>query len=163
MLAFHPAADATKDFNHFNGTFEYTHGAAEEQGRLDAIEGVVQQLNFIIRAYARKRISSRLKPYDKILFQFDGDVLTTRFDQHPTRETPLDGTIVNFKDRKGRDAFIQRTRKNKQIHERGGRDGNVRTSVYRFSQDGQTLFVDVTIESVRLPDAIRYRLTYKKK
>ena len=163
VMAAHSTVHASDDFSRFNGTFVYSHEASEEQGRIQAIEDVVQQLNFVIRAYARKRISDRLKPYQTLAFQFHGETLATRFDDYPERKTPLDGRRVYFKDTKGRDAFIQRTRDRALIHERGGRDGNVRTSVYRFSEDGQTLFVDVTIESVRLPDAIRYRLTYKKK
>jgi hypothetical protein len=164
ILLFVPTGSLhANELEKMTGTYRYAALESDNKAHLDAIEGVVQQMNFVIRPFARTRIRKRTIPYQTIEMRVGGNFVETKFDAHPYRKTDLKGTYLRFKDGKNRDAFLFRKRQGNKLYEKGGREGNTRQTIYEISPDGKTLTVDIQIESVRLPGAIKYKLTYVRR
>jgi len=160
-LAIGLPGSAAAEESPLNGTWSYSGGEAQKQGRLDAIEEAIQHLPRLFRGGARKRLRrSALEPTRYAVLD-SGETLTISLDDGPSRTTPLDGTPVEFEDDgRGERLVLTRTRQGNTIHSVGRVGEGTATSSFHF--DGDRLDVEITLASKQLPEPVRYTLSFRR-
>jgi hypothetical protein len=144
----------------FEGTFRLAMSQQAATQRIHAqIEEAVEQVNFIIRGLARSRLQSTNVPYRTIRRSRAGDRVTVRYDDI-TYTTTLDQreTVTRGSEQL---PLLQQLRGRHLYQTFTGDDGNKRM-VHTLSEDGSSLWLDVTVTSSRLPEPLRYRLRYRR-
>lgn len=149
------------------GALEWNHRyAGGDEGRA-AIEGAIDEatedMNAMIRGVARRRLREANPVLEDIGFSLGGDPLRASYVGGRIIETPASGAAVDWVDPFGDTVKVSQRWSDRELVQHMFDDDGSRTNVYRFSEDGQRMTMSVTIESPRLPKAIRYRLEYRKR
>lgn len=139
--------------------------AGGEQGRLaveQAIDEATEDMSSLIRGVARRRLREANPIIDELGFSLGGDPLRASYIGGRIIESPASGAAVDWVDQFGEDIEVSQRWSDRELVQHMVGEGGSRTNVYRFSEDGKTMTMSVTIEAPRLPKPIRYRLEYRK-
>jgi hypothetical protein len=162
-----PAAGARADdaevARRFVGSWVYAGGDTEQQARLDAIDDTVARMFGIARPFARRVMRNNTTNPSCFHIELDGDSIAIAIaeDDDEPLWTPLDGTAVQI-DGWGSDQQVYRKVVGDTLHARSWQHNGGGTRVFRLSADGQTLTVQVIIDSQQLPEDMIYELTYRR-
>lgn len=146
------------------GRYAYVGGETQRQQLLDAIEAVVQDMIFLARPIARKRLRDGNMPSDGLQIDVTGDKITILRPGRPTVSAPRDGSMVVWKSPDGDEFEVRHTlRSDREVVQDFVGEGNHSINVFTLSDDGARLTVHTTITADRLPRALRFRTTYQRK
>lgn len=141
------------------GRFVHAGGDKDLEGRDQAIEVAIEDMNFVFRPFARSRLKANTEIRPWLQFEEDGHHLTLTWHDGELK-IPMDGTPVELVGKQGDPATARcRIEGDKIILEfinpQGGRE-----TVFRRTKKG--LVADVRIFADPLPEDIKYRLTYRE-
>ena len=140
--------------------------SGSQQGRLtartnqrqEAIERVTQQLPFRMRGQARDRLLEATKPQPQLtIVDQDGQITLGRADREMTITT--DGKPKRFV-KKQRNISMSATRRDDAMVVTTQGDSFTQTTNYRVTKDGRRLLLDIEMRIQRLPEPLRYQLSY---
>ena len=144
------------------GSFQYAGGQSERKALDDAIEDIVQEMNFLIRPIARSRLKEANVVPGSIGFAKRGVELEIEMAGKRPLSAPVDGTAVFRTNSHGeRIKVVQRVSQPK-LHQHCSGSQGEREIHYVLDEDGKRLTAHITIRSERLPKPLQYRLTYRR-
>lgn len=151
---------ARADAPRWTGTFA---NPAQSEAAIDAaIERVVSQMSFFTRSVARAEVKGASPAFTRVEIETAPDAITVTFEARKPVRTPASGDTIRWT----RDDGVEFD-----VHGRLGDDAfrqsfvngsGTRLNVFTLSPDGRTLNLDVELSSDRLPEPIRYRLTFER-
>jgi hypothetical protein len=156
------AAASEGGIDNLHGRWVYSGDDSERQQRIDAIESTVQQMSWIARGMARKRLTASTTINGWYEFRVDQDTVTIVEEAGDRFSTGWDGAPFDVPKDLGGPASLSRTWENDTLHSRWVEQKGEGTESYRISEGGQTMIVTVSISSKRLPSDVRYTLTYRR-
>lgn len=147
-----PAADP------YVGTYRF---APERSADVEqAIERGTEDLNFLIRGIARRRLRGTTQPYRTIRIQrSDGEIATIYDGREPIR-SPADGRAVTWRREDGEVLQLSTRERDGALVQTFVAEDGTRENAFRVSDDGSTLTLTVTVRSDRLPEPIVFDLVY---
>jgi hypothetical protein len=154
------AANDVETVDRFAGRYRHAGGERERKARDDAIDDVVDDMNFIVRGIARSRLREANPIAKSLGIAKKGKMLTITFDKrHYTG--PIDGRTVKVVGVTGDEVSMRFQISNGRIRQIfQGDDGG---RVNDFSLDGEgRVALSVRVHSDKLPKDLRYQLTYAK-
>ena len=142
------------------GVYDIDAGASDDI-QATVIRGTAQ-LNFAIRALARRLIAKANPPYQRIGISQDGVTASLQLDSCQPIRMPLDGSPVRWVREDGGidDVTGQWSYPSLVVYFKG--EGGARTHKYLLDPDGRTLRLYVELTSPRLPSPIDYILVYRR-
>jgi len=145
----------------FSGHYRFAGGARELKARDAAIDEVVQEMSWIVRAAARKRLT-RLNEIPRELTLRLGDEALTMVLPDAVYQAPLDGTPVMVEGPSGDDVVLtNRPIGSRRLRQRFTSDDGIRINVCdRRGDDG--LVIRVQMHSDKLPKDLVYTLTFAR-
>lgn len=157
--------EATPDIRQlFEGTFTTTISKSEANRQVkEQIDDTVDELNFVLRPFARMRLKEATKQCEDIKIDFRGPELSIQCDDRPAAVAPVtgeQGLYVNEEEH--RFALVYKLGQRQILQVFADRDGQ-RKNLYSLSPDGRVLTIETTIESDRLPKPLEYTRTYEKR
>ncbi len=141
--------------------FHYVGGDRERAGLRDAIERTIARMVFFVRPIARGRLADRNVIEDTVAFRFGPGTVTvqigranttTRDDFSPLATRALTGEPLQVRQRFEGEHLVQLLTT---------RDGE-RRDEFVLAPDGRRLTMRVTVRSPRLPQPLRYQLSYAR-
>lgn len=143
------------------GAFVYAPEASEDVEA--AIDAAVDDLNFIVRPIARRRLRDATEPIRRVTFeQRPGTIVISTGDAaNPTRTAP-DGTPAPWTRTNGETVDVATRWDGDMLFQTFDAEDGMRTNAYTLSADGDTLRMAVTIRSPRLPEPVEYTLVYRR-
>jgi hypothetical protein len=159
------AADAPDAvLQQFVGTYTYVGGDAEIKALDQAIDEVVDQMNFFIRGIARRRLRAPNLPSKKVsVFVENGQIRIERPGQ-PEVSAPADGRPITWRHPTDGDVFEV----SHGVDEEGALfqrfEGERSVSLNRFvlNKDRKRLTIHTVIAADRLPAPLRFKMTYER-
>lgn len=142
------------------GAYAFAGGPAEREALLEAIDGVVAEMSFLIRSTARERLRAATPIPDIVRIERQGDALAIAFDER-RYEAKLDGSATDVQGMTGdplryRVHVTSSTIRQVFAGPNGGRNNQFRR---RGEMDVE---LDVVISSAHLPKPLKYRLTFRR-
>lgn len=142
-------------------SFRYASGDKGRAAVEQAVDEAIADMNVLLRGIARSRLLEVNEIISNLEFSLDGDPLRASYIGGRILESPASGATVHWVNQFGDTVNLsQRWSDNKLVQRIFDKNGS-RTNVYRFSEDGQSMTMSVTIKADRLPKPIHYRLTYR--
>ncbi|MBX6363310.1 MAG: hypothetical protein IRZ00_05530 [Gemmatimonadetes bacterium] len=153
-------AAAPAQTNVIVGTFVLDAAASDDVAA--AIERATSHMSFLMRPIARGRLKKTNAPYRRLVFAPSPTQYELRVDHRAPIVTPADGSPATWTREDGEVLGVStRPRAGGLEQTFVARDGQ-RVNEYRLSPDGQSLTMDVTVTSPRLPQPVTYRLVYRR-
>jgi len=143
-------------------TFAYAGGETGRREIEAAIDLATEDMNILIRGIARRKLREANQIIPQLSFALSSERLDVRYIEGRWISAPADGTPVRWTDQYGEEISVQHTRRGNTVVQRMQGEGGKRRNVYSFDEQGHTLTMDVTIESSRLPEPVRYRVRYRQ-
>jgi hypothetical protein len=146
----------------FVGKFGFVGGQHQRDLVAEAIERAVQSLP-AFHHVARTRLTEANPIPSAVRISMDGDdVVVVYGDQDPQR-APLDGSPRTWRNRAGKTVELRHAlRGGKLVQTIRGEEGR-RVMVWSFDPERELLRVKCTMSGTRLPEPVRYRLSFKKR
>ncbi len=142
------------------GVYRHGGGQAEQDALESAVDGVVSEMNILVREIARKRLLASNNIPTALTVVKDGATVTISFDER-VYTAMIDGPAVNVIGSTGDPLKMTlRVRGGKLVQHFVG-DKGARTNTMRRSDDG--LHLAVVVESESLPRALSYELTFARR
>ena len=153
------AATASPELE-FLGEFGFIGGRHQRDLVAEAIERSVQSLPGFHHV-ARQRLTEANRIPGAVRIAMDGeDVVVVYGDEEPQR-APLDGSARSWRNREGQVLELRhRLRRGRLVQITQGEEGR-RVMVWSYDPDSGLLSVKSTMSSPKLPEPVRYRLTFK--
>lgn len=147
----------------FDGRYAFAGGSVERARVRAAIDGVVEQLNFLMRDLARREMRSNIRPEERVgLDVADAERLRVRLDDWASPLQPVDGTARAVRGPDGaRTQFSVRYGEGR-ITTRSTTPRGTRETWLTLSADGSYLFQQIRVDSDQLPASVRYTLSYRR-
>jgi hypothetical protein len=142
----------------FVGNYHFAGGDRERAARDAAIDDVVEDMNFLVRGIARKRLKESNRIPERVSISRKDSKLTIRLDDR-TYTAPINGGAVDVVGITGAEMKLRHrviSGRIEQIFE--GKDGG-RMNQLELDGEGR-LTIHVRVFSDRLPKDLRYKLTY---
>jgi hypothetical protein len=127
-----------------------------------AINTAVSRMNFVTRPIARGRLTRTNAPYARVEIGYTGERVTLKFDQRAEMVTPSNGTPIQWRREDGEMFALSTEWENGRLEQTFRADDGQRVNVFSVSEDGNTLTLNVTVSSPRLPQPLRYKLVYNR-
>lgn len=144
----------------FVGRYRFVGGQAERDGVLAAIETVVAEVSVLLRGIARSRLQQANVVPEEIQIGHDGRSITITSGGR-TYTAPLDGSTTNAIDVFGDPVHYRVSVGDDHVVQTFSSSGGARHNRMRLDEQGR-LTVHVVITSRHLPQALRYRLSYRR-
>ena len=142
------------------GTFVYS---AEGSDNLEqAIQQATARMNFVTRPIARSRLKKTNDTYDKVVISQTGSQVSIAFDARPPVVTPANGSAVRWTRDDGEVFDVTTSGGNGTLQQTFKAEDGQRVNVFTLAPDGNTLTMNVTITSPRLPKPLTYKLRYRR-
>jgi hypothetical protein len=155
-----PAAEAGAQGMPLQGTFVYT---AEGSDNLEqAIQQATSRMNFVTRPIARSRLKKTNSVYQKIAIGRTADEVSIAFDARAPVVSPASGSAVRWRREDGEMFDVTTTGGNGSLQQTFKAEDGERVNTFTLAPDGNTLTMNVTITSPRLPQPLTYRLRYRR-
>lgn len=147
----------------YGGTYQFVGGGAERAAVAAAVDRAVAPMSFLARGIARSSLIARaeIRPAIAILFGDDGTVSVISPGELP-ESSPADGTPVRVVNRFGDESELSQQFVEGAFVQRGRTDDGSGSTIFELQPDGQTLLVHRTMESSKLPQPVKYTLTYRR-
>lgn len=148
----------------FQGEYAFVGGEREER-RLDAaIDAVVDQMNIFVREIARGRIHGQVRPEGRVRIEVVGaHHVRFELDGWGPHVVSLDGRERRVRGPDESDTRLSARFHGGRLHVRQVSPQGERRSSMALAGDRERMRMSVRIRSARLPDDIRYALTYRKR
>lgn len=129
----------------------------------------IRRMNVLVRQIARPRLRATNTAYPQLVISY-GENVQVDMAGRPSVSSPANGQPVLWHRETGRTCTtvsgdcvrVTTSWENGRLTQRFEAEDGVRTNVYSVSQDGNTLSMNVTITSPRLPQPLTYRLVYNR-
>lgn len=144
----------------FAHAFKYVGGKKQKEAVDEAIEEVVQQMSRVIRGLARDRLRATNKVPPLVYFKFESNQIAVIFAGGRKVKAPADGSKVKWKTEKGDRVKVSHTLTTNKLVQKLEGEGT-RTNTFKLSEDGTKLTWKTRITARRLPEDIKYRLSYR--
>jgi hypothetical protein len=145
----------------FQGTF--TAASDADAPRIDqAIEKAVAPMNFVTRPIARGRLKKTNPAYRVIRIEQQPTHIAIQFDDRKPVQMPADGHAVKWTREDGEVFDVSATTQAGVLTQTFKAEDGERVNRFSLSPDGSTMTLEVTITSPRLPDPVKYSLTYNR-
>ncbi|MEZ4298714.1 MAG: hypothetical protein R3B70_27435 [Polyangiaceae bacterium] len=151
------AADGAEKAYH--GTYKFDGGDKERDARDAAIEGVVSELNILIRSIARDRLKAAMAIQKTITITSDATNLSISLDSL-VYAAPIAGGTVKVTGVTGDKLDLSYGISSAKIDQKFKGDEGGRTNT--FTKSGDKLVMNVRVYSDKLPKDLKFKLTYKK-
>jgi hypothetical protein len=148
-----PTADA------FVGSWTYADQPSDVIER--AIERGIDDMNFITKPIARRRLRATNNPYSTVEIRHAEGRITTVLEGRAI-SSPEDGSTIDWRREDGEMLRVATSIRNGTLVQSFTAEDGSREAVYSVSPDGRRLTMQVTIRSDRLPAPIVYRLLYDR-
>jgi hypothetical protein len=156
-----PPRQAHAQASSLQGTYDLDGGASQDIGK--AIDKVAGQMSFLAAPVARKRLMATNPPVRRITISYTDKDVTIQADGGAALRTPADGTPIDWTREGGEKVKVSTIWEGAQLKRSlASRDG-VRVNTYRLDATGNTLTLDVMVTGAQLPQALIYRLLYRRK
>lgn len=161
MLTGSAAAEADSAAGVFSGTYTIVESHKADDKKKAAIEGVVDQMNFLSKGIARERLTEG-SPIAKTvtISQKDGQITITQDER--TYTAPTDGSTVRAIGISGNELDLSLEIGPGIIEQKFAGDDNS-GRVNNWKLDGKKLTLTATIYSESLPKDVVYDVVYEKK
>lgn len=159
-LPLSPAPAAAQANDALKGTFTLNRQASDDVNA--AINQAVQRMNFVTRPVARGRLRNTNQPYQRIVIDWSGGNVSVTTDARAPIVSPAAGTAVAWRREDGEQFQLTQRWEGGKLHQRFSADDGSRENVFSVSPDGQTMTMEVTVTSPRLPQPLRYKLVYTR-
>jgi hypothetical protein len=154
-----PRREESRD-ERLSGTFVLAEPFDRARARVHAaIDHAADQVNFLIRGWARGRLREKNPIHRRIRTRVDDDVVVVIYDED--RYESRDGRWRTVMATGEEVRLLQVVRENRIYQRFVGGDGEKRM-VLTFAEDAPWLWLDVTVLSDRLAEPLRYRLTFRE-
>lgn len=159
-----PKAEAspTAARDRFTGSYTYVGGEAQKAALEKAIEKATDSMFFATRGIARSRLRDKTQIRSVVGFSFGGGNITSTATGITPAVSPESGSPVPYKSGGDTVQLSQKLNANGQLVQSFTADDGGRTSTYVLSADGKTLTVNLVIQSKKLPEPVRYTLSYRR-
>ena len=125
-----------------------------------AIERGIDDMNFVTKPIARRRLRATNDPYSTVELRVADNRVTTVLEGRAIT-SPADGSTIDWRREDGEVLQVSTALRNGTLVQTFTADDGSRENVYSVSADGR-LTIQVTIRSDRLPAPIVYRLLYDR-
>ena len=148
----------------FAGNYRYVGGETEIKELDQAIEEVVQKMNFFIRGIARRRLRAPNLPSSEIGIFIEREQIRITRPGRPVVSAPADGTTISWRHPTDGDVF----RVSHGLDERGTLyqrfedDRSLSLNHFTLSSDGKRLTIKTEITADRLPAPLSFKTTYER-
>ena len=136
----------------------FSGGEAEEQALRRELDRVADQFNIFARGIARNKLHNRVRPYDVIEFDDHGALRARLGDQ---LSLVCDGKWHKVTGTQGEDGKAWCNLKGSQLKTHSEYDRATRTNTFSFSNGGKSAKMSAVLNSPKLPDTIRFQLSYQ--
>lgn len=158
FVAVHPPNAAA--IRSFDGTYKLDDAASDNID--NAIDQGVKGLNFLVRHFARNRLSKLNPAYRTVSFTSSARETSIVVDNQPALKMPADGSTVVWTSPAGAKTNVRvRCEGAHLLQEFDSSDGH-RVNDYTLSADGHILTMQVTETSSRLAAPIKYKQVYRR-
>ena len=146
------------------GVYRFVGGDEEVVEVERAIDEAVDEMNFLIRGIARRRLKEPNLPTEELRISVEAGAITVARTGQPSVTAPATGDKVTWRNpRNGNELQVaHRVNGGGALRQILVGDRGVSTNVFRLSKDGR-LVVETTIEADKLPSTIRFSTTYARK
>lgn len=142
------------------GTFA---NPAQSEAAIDAaIESVVAKMSFLTRPFARAEVKAASPTFRRVVIESATDAITVTFDVGKPVRTPADGSAGQWTRDDGQGYEVRAHFLDGHLLQSFENRGGARVNTFALSPDGRTLTLDVVLSSDRLPEPVRYRLTFER-
>jgi len=147
----------------FLGSYRFVDGARDRRSWEEGVERAVNSLNPMIRGFAASRIRDSVRPERRVAFEpADGDRVRVRFDDWTSPPLSPSGGQRQGTDWQGSSSRFSLDLRGDQLLFRSAAEPGTRESFFSLGPDNAYLFMQVRVSSDRLPESIRYTLTYRR-
>jgi hypothetical protein len=143
-----------------HGIYFHQGGEACDIQIQEAVEEVVSSMGRLQRGIARHKLLDKNHTYDRFQILIDGDSLTMRIN-HRDYELELGAAPVEASGIEGGTVLTHATVSRRTLTQTFRTSQGLRRHKIHFGTDG-TAFLEVSIESKRLPKPVHYRLPYAR-
>lgn len=134
------------------------------------INTAVARMNVVVRQIARPRLRNTNVAYPQLVISYDQTNIRVDMQGRPSVSSPANGQPVLWQRETG--GVCQQVRgdcvrvttewENGRLEQTFAADDGQRVNVFSVSPDGNTLTMNVTITSPRLPNPLTYKLVYNR-
>lgn len=147
----------------FLGQFGFAGGKRQRQLVAAAIERTVESLPGLFHDIARKRLTDANTIPSLVRISMDGDELVVVYGDHEPQRAPLDGSTRKWRNPQGETIDLKHELHGGKLVQTTWGSGGRRVMVWSFDDERGLLRVHSTMSSPRLPEPVRYRLTFKER
>ena len=122
----------------------------------------MSELNFVLRPFARRKLTEATKLCDELTFDFQGPNLSVACDERPVQTAPVNQGQGLYTNEEGNRYVLVHKAGQGQILQVFADENGQRTNRYTISPDGQSLIMEVTIDSKQLPEPLVFTREFKK-
>ena len=134
------------------------------------INTAVARMNVVVRQIARPRLRNTNVAYPQLVISYDQQNIRVDMQGRPSVSSPANGQPVLWQRETGRTCpqirgdCVQVTTEweNGRLEQTFRAEDGQRVNLYTVSADGNTLTMNVTVTSPRLPNPLTYRLVYTR-
>jgi hypothetical protein len=143
------------------GTYTLNTAASDDIDK--AIEATVKGMNIFAKPIARDRLrKTNIPPYQRIVISYTQAEVSITTDQRAPIRTPVKGTPVDWTREDGEKLKVSTIWENGKLKQTfKGKDGQ-RVNLCSISADEETLTMQVSVTSSKLPRPLTYTMVYKR-
>lgn len=160
------AADAPESvIQQFVGTYTYVGGDVEIKALDQAIDGVVDQMNFFIRGIARRRLRAPNLPSKLVSVFFENGQIRIERPGQPEVSAPADGKPITWRHPTDGDVFQVSHGIDDEgvLYQRFEGERSVSRNRFVLGSDEKRLTIHTVITADRLPAPLRFKMTYARR
>lgn len=154
-----PAAWTTLLAAPAGAAFTFAGGGAERQQVSAAIEQAIAEMSFVVRPFARSRLTAGNRVCDRLSLRLDGGDLVVDRDGSVVR-SPADGQPGPWTGSDGKVYVVRQELRGGALIQRFTAEDGERTNTLTLSPDASRLRLAVEVRSGRLPAPLVYALEY---
>lgn len=153
-----PALEPAPKAN-WNGTWTLVAG---ESDVLDTrVDEFIKDMNFLQKQLWKRKLAKACKGFTKCMV-LDGQVVSISFDKELPLNTAMDGTASTWTHSDGTKYETSGARKGDTIVQTLQGDGYSLSYTYLMRKDGQTLVLQASYASPKLPDSFLFKQVFRK-
>lgn len=147
----------------FEGTWEGVRPKDEMRDEVnDKINDTVSKLNFVLRPFARSKLKEATKLCDEVTFDFQGPALAIACDDRPVATAPINQGQSTYTNEEGNRYVLVNKVGDRQVLQVFADENGRRSNRYTVSPDGQTMEMEVTIDSDQLPEPLVFTREFRR-
>lgn len=128
----------------------------------NAVEQIVDDINFLIRGVARSKLRAFNAPCGRLAVEVDDEEVAIRCDRRPVADAPLDGKPKRYVSSQRDVLRLRHQLDHGMLRQTFVVSKGKRTSLYRVSPDGNRLTVATYITSPHFKGTARYAVEYER-